>query len=494
MDYASLIETILQQGLRKYKFKNSNVYPIQKEETKGSVFAYRSKEKMTHSRGLVLTSEEAIHENKNQFTHWTPNVYRYGTYTDAKKMYTKGHEESNLRQINTFFVDFDIHTAKEKMDEQDIIDVAWELGLLPTMILKTDNGFQAYFVLENPAYVTAHSNFKVIKSAKMISQNLRKYFKKTLPVDMTCNHFGIARMPREDNIIFFDSNLRYSFLTWQDWSMRYTADHFETKPTFTVLSGTEGKRQIDEPWVDLLLHHTKFLGNKGLVGRNNTAFTLALAYFSSGLSQETCEYNLSAFNDRLENPMEEKELQKIIKSAYSERYQGASRDYILEICQKWVSKDLTKKDLFIRQGWYKFKKERGQRKRVHLSEWKQDLFAYLKQACSLETLYLSTTKKEMQEALKIPGSTLDKLIHHLKATNEIIYKKKAGRCGGIQIASTKHFLTALLQQQKDKQEAFMMTVHEILGISKTWIQNQLSQLKEKATIPEEITLFEVDTG
>ena len=31
---------------------------------------------MIGGRGVVLTSEEAIHENQDTFTHWTPNVYR----------------------------------------------------------------------------------------------------------------------------------------------------------------------------------------------------------------------------------------------------------------------------------------------------------------------------------------------------------------------------------------------------------------------------------
>ena len=78
-----------------------------------------------------------------------------------------------------------------------------DLGFMPTFILKTEKGYQAYFVLEKPAYVTNRSQFKVLKVAKAISQNLRNYFAEELPVDMTCNHFGIARMPRPDNMVFF---------------------------------------------------------------------------------------------------------------------------------------------------------------------------------------------------------------------------------------------------------------------------------------------------
>ena len=156
---------------------------------------------MVKARGLVLTSQEALLENQDTF-HWTPNVYRYGSYSDDKRTITRGHAEDNLRQVNTFYIDFDLTSSTEEMTSGDILTAAIDLGFMPTLILKSDKGYQAYFVLEAPAYVTAHSQFRVVKVAKAISQNLRTYFAQTLPVDMTCNHFGIARIPRKDNIEF----------------------------------------------------------------------------------------------------------------------------------------------------------------------------------------------------------------------------------------------------------------------------------------------------
>ncbi len=47
------------------------------------------------------------------------------------------------------------------------------------------------------------SNFKVINVAKMISKNLRDALAKDFPVDVNANHFGITRMPSEDNLLFF---------------------------------------------------------------------------------------------------------------------------------------------------------------------------------------------------------------------------------------------------------------------------------------------------
>lgn len=305
MNIPFVVETVLHDGLLKYKFKNSKIRSITTKpgKSKGAIFAYRSKKSMIGGRGVVLTSEEAIHENQDTFTHWTPNVYRYGTYADENRSYTKGHSENNLRQINTFFIDFDIHTEKETISASDILTTAIDLGFMPTLIIKSDKGYQAYFVLETPVYVTSKSEFKSVKAAKIISQNIREYFGKSLPVDLTCNHFGIARIPRTDNVEFFDPNYRYSFKEWQDWSFKQTDNKGFTRSSLTVLSGTEGKKQVDEPWFNLLLHETKFSGEKGLVGRNSVMFTLSLAYFSSGYSIETCEYNMFEFKKSEKEPM-----------------------------------------------------------------------------------------------------------------------------------------------------------------------------------------------
>ena len=81
MNIPFVVETVLHDGLLKYKFKNSKIRSITTKpgKSKGAIFAYRSKKSMIGGRGVVLTSEEAIHENQDTFTHWTPNVYRYGT-------------------------------------------------------------------------------------------------------------------------------------------------------------------------------------------------------------------------------------------------------------------------------------------------------------------------------------------------------------------------------------------------------------------------------
>ena len=496
MNLNTIYPLILKDGLRSYKFRNSHLKPVSSAEEgkRGAIFAYRSKAHMIKARGLVLTSMEAIEENQDSFTHWTPNVYRFGSYSDSRRQITRGHAEENLRQINTFVIDFDL-SSDDVMTSGDILTAALDLGFMPTLILKSDKGYQAYSVLSEPAYVTVHSQFKVVKVAKAISQNLRSYFGQTLPVDMTCNHFGICRIPRTDNIEFFDEEYTYSFQEWLNWSMKQSDLPFPSKkPNLTVISGTEGAKQTDEPWYKMLMNESNIKGTKDLMGRNSVLFTLALANFSSGVSQGDCEVVLNEFSLRLDEPVTTSELLKIIASAYSGKYEAASRDYIMLLCRAWVNKDLKSADLFTKQRWYKFKKKRADRKNSHLYEWKADVMAYLEDFYQSEDPFIQTTKKALREALSIPERSLDRVLKALKADQKIFFTIKSGRGGGIRIASVKAIFLSLLQVKKDRQEAYVGYIaaffEESLSVTRRVIEGVKNDLKQVS----QLSLFELDIG
>ncbi|HEO3369630.1 TPA: primase C-terminal domain-containing protein [Streptococcus agalactiae] len=497
MNLTNIYSLILKDGLRNYKFKNSHLKPVSsvEEGNRGAIFGYRTKEKMMKARGVVLTSMESISENEDSFTHWTPNVYCFGSYSDPKRQITRGHSEDNLRQINTFYIDFDITSSAEEMTSGDILTAAIDLGFMPTLILKSDKGYQAYFVLDKAAYVTTHSQFKVVKVAKAISQNLRNYFGQTLPVDMTCNHFGIARMPRTDNVEFFHADYTYSFQEWLDWSMKQSDLLFPSKkPNLTVIAGSEGVKQVDEPWYGLLLKEANIRGAKALMGRNNVLFTLALANFSSGVSQSVCEAVLADFNENLVEPLSQDEFLKVVGSAYSGKYEAASRDYIKLLCKAWVNENLKGSDLFIKQRWYKFKKKRADRKHSHLHEWKADVMAYLEGFYQSEDPFVQTTKKAIREELNIPERSLDNVLKALKADRKIFFAVKAGRGGGIRLASVKAIVLSLIQVKKERQEAYFANIatffEESLGFTKMVIEGVKNGLKQA----KQLSLFEVDIG
>ncbi|HFC9195256.1 TPA: primase C-terminal domain-containing protein [Enterococcus faecium] len=494
----NLYTTLLKSGIRTYKYRNSTIKPIQYENTSrnGAIFAYRTKQLMNAGRGMVITSEEAILENENKLTHWTPNVYRYGTYADENRSVVKGHSENNLSQINTFVVDID---TKVNHEGEIVLACLDQIGYMPTMILESDHGYQVYFVLSSPAYVTKKSNFKVVEVAKRISTTIRQQLAKQLPgIDVGCNHFGIARFPNRSNVVFYEEAYQYAFSEWLNWSMKTASSQkteAEREAKIVVFPEKKEYRQVDEPWFDLLLRKADIIGGEGRLGRNNVIFTLALAYFSSGYALETCEYNMFEFNERLNEPLTEGEVRKIVMSAYSGMYQAAQRDFILELCQQWISAGLKEKDLFIqRRGWWKFKKSREQRKYSHKKEWKEDLLAYLSEKSHAGEPYLNMSKKELASELTMPKRTLDKILTELREENKVFYKVTRGRNGGMIIASVKMLFMKVIQLSKENRLAYSTRITEVFGLNGSLVEDTFRQLSKPLKPFKEMNLFEVDTG
>lgn len=481
----------MKDGLHRYKYKNSHLRPVGEnpsEEKKGAIFTFASKEHMIAARGLVISSLETIEEKADYFSHWTPNVYCFGSYQDDTRRITRGHSEDNLKQLNTFYVDFDCYD--KTIVSSDILVASLDLSFMPTAIVKTDRGFQAYFVLSSPAYVTVHSDYKVVKVAKMVSQNIRHYFlKQGLPVDMACNHFGIARLPRADNLEFYEPSYTYSLEEWLWWSMKQETA-VKPKPTFSVLSGSQGHKQIDEPWFKLLLGTTAIRGQKALLGRNNAIFTLALACFGSGMVEETCRVLLETFNRRLDEPLSPIEFDKTIKSAYSGRYEAASRDYILNLCRAWISPDLRPSDLFSYQRWYKFKKSRDQRVRSHLWEWEADVLAYLEKISFEVNPFIRTTKAAIIKAVGVPSRSLSKVLANLQQAGKIVYRSKTGRNGGLKIASIMQLSLSVMDKTREAKQ----TYYDQLGAFLEQSREVLESLADRFNHNRQTRLFECDVG
>lgn len=493
----NIMTMILNDGLRTYKYKNSKLKPAGAvEENGGAIFGYRSKDHMIQGRGIVITSEEAAAQNNDQLTHWTPNVFRFGTYADTNRKFTKGHSEGNLRQINTFVVDIDV--ACQKFNHGEIVLTALDrIGFFPTLILDTPNGYQVYFALEKAAYVTSKSNFKVIDVAKRISENIRKELAKDLPgVDMGCNHFGIARIPRYDNVLFFEESYQYSFQEWINWSMKVSEDKPGVVIPFPAPAARKNQvRQVDEKWFDLLLHSEKLKGSKGLLGRNNAVFTLSLAYFQSGYDKDTCEYNMIMLNERFSNPLRETEILRIVKSAYSGEYQAASKEYIREICHTWVSADLTDDQLFNKKaGWWKFKKERKDRVKSHSFEWQQDILQYLNEQSYTYKPFVYSTKKEIREEIGVPERSFDAALQKLKAANKVFYRIKRGRSGGIMIASVKALMRTIILTKKEVREAYFHAIREAFSLAGTVIQEIFKQLLPASETYNQLELLKAAPG
>ncbi|OTN94492.1 hypothetical protein A5810_000735 [Enterococcus faecium] len=104
-------------------------------------------------------------------------------------------------------------------------------------------------------------------------------------------------MPREDNVVHFEQEKVITIQELIDWSLSYQPreKRRQKKQVKHSLTEVTGYGQINEPWVKMLMKNPFILGEKGLKGRNNAVFTLALAYYASGKNLEFC------LNDLQEN-------------------------------------------------------------------------------------------------------------------------------------------------------------------------------------------------
>lgn len=107
-------------------------------------------------------------------------------------------------QINTYVIDIDC--SKERVSSNDILLAGIDLGVKPTLIIESPNGYQAYFVLDRPSFISKAHDFKSLRTNKAIAQSLKLAFSKEIEgVDFGCNPFGIFRFPNEKNIVFYES-------------------------------------------------------------------------------------------------------------------------------------------------------------------------------------------------------------------------------------------------------------------------------------------------
>lgn len=404
--------TILHEGLTTYKTKNSKAYlparieaeKADKKHKKGAIFVVRSKDHFTSNgvRGYIVTSKETLLEDAAGLTHFTPNVYRKFGYSDENRRMIKGFEEKNLLQINTFVVDID--TKAHSVQDILLACIDESIGA-PTLIVESDRGYQVYFVLSEPLYISNKNNFRCLTVAKRISENIKRSLQ-CVDADLFCNDFGFFRIPKPDNIVWQQLDQTYSMAQLIDWSRRRDDD--QQRPLFVVPSNFTHTSVMQSEWFTALIQAVDIKGSKGRLGRNNALFTLALVCFSEGWEKHRTFDFLDEYNSRLNYPLSIDEVENLLESAYSGKYKGASKSYIEALLEEHVAGGATIPVKFPNQtGWYKFKKDRKDRVRSHYEEWEQDIIDYITAEKSDSEPFLWHTQKEMCEVIGIPQSTLN---------------------------------------------------------------------------------------
>ncbi|MGA3272619.1 primase C-terminal domain-containing protein [Lactiplantibacillus pentosus] len=500
------IDLILHQGLRETKARHSNVLKLEKtipgkQNKHGAIAMYRSKAQMAKSWGTIYTSKEAVYDNYATSTHWTPNVFNYLTYTDAAKHYVKGAKEQNLSQINTLVVDVDYRDVEERQAKfAEVWDTAMlDVQFLPTLILATQKGYHIYYVFDEPVFVRRHANGKlpVVRAAKAIAKSLKDFYAQKLPaVDVTCNSFGIFRVPRPDNIEYFEPKMTVDFQALMTWSINFANDQHQIKPQNTQRSfyARRASRQIDQPWFQALINQTDIDQNVGY-GRHNTIFTLALACYSSNVSQAQCFDILDEFNSNLNHPLATQHVQKVINDAYSGQFHAASREYVNALLETWVP-DADRRVYLQRSQttWYKYARPRTERVNSHVNEWQADLMAYFNQRTSQDNNWFTRTSlRHISKELNICLGSLTKALKKL-IDQGLVYREKGHGRQATMFATRSSLLQHAMALKQAQRLNYWLMVARFLDPTEQLLAVQRFSLTSDPNTTEFEQLRLVDTG
>ena len=413
-----IFDIISHEGLLTYNPKSTRAHIQEqrqakekdKRHKKGAIFAVRDKGDFTSSgvKGYIITSKETLIEQANKITHFTPNVFRRFQYVNQERRYIKGFEEENLQQINTFVVDID--TKSYSTNEILLACIDDSIGE-PTLILESDRGYQVYFALTTPIFISNKNKFRSLKVAKRISENLKRSLA-SVEADMYCNDFGFFRTPNTQNVQWFNELATYDPATLIAWSQRKDSDR--GRELYVVPQKTKSSSLLNADWFYQLIQTTDVKGQKGQIGRNNLLFTLALVCYQDGRDQAYAYDLLDEYNSKLSAPLKTQDINTILESAYSGRYHGPKKDYVEQLLELYASSEMDMPISFGQTVWYKHKKAREDRQRSHFDEWEEDINKWITVEKQVSEPYIWRTQKELCNEIGIANSSLNQLIKQSK--------------------------------------------------------------------------------
>ena len=501
-----IINLMFHEGLRTHNPKASQAPLLaqlqaienDKRHKKGAIYGVRDKSHFTEQgvKGFIMTSMETVLEKVHELTHFTPNIYRSYGYADEKRKYIKGFEEKNLQQINAFVIDID--TKKHTVQDIFLACIDDSVGL-PTIIVITPSGYQVYFLLATPFFLSNKNNFRSLKVAKRIANNLKRSLQ-SIDADMYCNDFGFFRAPNVQNIEWFDETAIYTPDSLIEWSKRQDDDL--QRPLFVMPSKKQVTSLTQSEWFHRLISITHIKGKKGQIARNNLLFTIALTCFQDGKDRSWTFDLLDRCNSNFQHSLPVKEVNTIIDSAYSGKYRGPKKEYIEHFLAVYV-KDGESIRVQLGNYWYKHKKARKDRERSHRHEWEQDLINYITAEKSISEPLLWCTQKEICDAVNISSSTLNKLLNDSKTIMKTTTGKGCNAKTGI--TTVKHYCEYIIHLKKDLGTRFAASLRQIVqenmalleqSTGYTTLSNSVQKLLKDQPLNEQLTMMDalVNTG
>lgn len=477
-----IYDFILHGSIEKYKFKNSKATDLEKANFKATqpknwrsarIAVSPNKELLQNGYGVIFSSEEALVQYGHKFSHWTPNPYNYLNIKKKEDVEDKkvtnlypivNRTKDNVKQINTFVLDIDKDIEYNDL-VQSLASAHINEGVeMPNLYVKTPRGWHLYFVLDIPFYGKGIEK-KALKVAEKVHSSLAYAISKYLPIDNQCVSTGYFRLPTKDNVKLFTNQ----YCIKDDmvrWSKEYSEKHNLNQNVFykSIVNGQE----LTPEWVDYLLKEADVTSIGYGVGRNNTMFSVALYYYSKNVDLKEAESNIYAFNQRLANPLSYKEVERVIKSAYSGRYGGAMREHVENLLEAFSDGQIAYSNSGVSiNGFWKHKKERKDRVRSHFDERKDDLERYLNEHTNKQKVFVKGSMSAIAKKLGMARSSLYAIFEkHINKGTIIKYTIKNGRYSETFIALKSVYIESLFEMVKSlkkKKESYISAIRYLVS-------------------------------
>lgn len=331
---------------------------------------------------ISVRTYHSLFDATNSYTYYTPNTF----YRNDKR------EKGSLRWLNCLIVDIDVKNGhNERLTLPDVHDRVTSAGLpRPSLIVSTPSkGFHVYWHLKKPkrAFEKVVGLYTRIQRAVAIAIGgdvqaigAERYF----------------RMPNSTNTLFKSD----SRVTFDDLCFWFEINQEELEYE-RCQKGVDPSTLLAHPAIEKLLQGV----SKGK--RDNTCYTLALAFKAAGYDMYEAEERLKEWNE-LNTPMlTQLEVKRKVRSAYKPGAPaGPSALWIQHLSQMKFAYNV-----------WEPAKDREQRKYSHLDEWQDDVIAFLKKrggvVCGAQRTIAKEIRSSADDQKSIPYSTFKRIIEQL---------------------------------------------------------------------------------
>lgn len=294
------------------------------------------------SQPKAIRTYSSLFQAQASTTYFTPNTFYRNDQRHA----------GTLRWLNALVIDIDVKTAENAgMIYPDVMEMVTVAGLpTPSLIVQTPSGgFHVYWYLAEPRRAFP----KVVEHYKRIQQAIAEELSGDLQAVGAERWF---RLPTSQNTLH-RSTERVSFDALCDWYSERSEDLLHQRKVMV-----RKQDLMQHPAIQSLLQGVE----QGR--RDNTCYTLALAFKATGYSEEDTQIYLYAWNERNTPAMRQIDVKRKVKSAFKNGAPLGPSSYWIENLS----------GIEFKYQLWEGAKPREERTYSHLEEWKEDVLSILR--------------------------------------------------------------------------------------------------------------------